>query len=101
MTEVTITVLLFAQARELAKLKKKTIQVPQTLSGHHLRSILVEKFDLSSIQNEFMLAINQNYMSNNLQYTLKENDIVAVIPPLSGGDNKIVKFLLKLIYFNS
>lgn len=87
MTEVTITVLLFAQARELAKLKKKTVQVPQTLSSHDLRSILVEKFNLFSIQNVFILAINENYISDNLQITFKENDIVAVIPPLSGGDN--------------
>jgi len=87
MTEVTVTILLFAQARELAKLNKTTAQVPQTLFGNDLRSILADKFNLLSIANIFILAVNENYIHDNTQITLKENDIVAVIPPISGGSN--------------
>lgn len=87
MTEVTVTVIFFAQARELAKLKKTTAQVPQILFGHELRNKLIHQFNLTSIGNVFVLAINENYISDNLEITLKENDTVAVIPPLSGGNN--------------
>lgn len=89
MTEVTITVLFFAQARELAKLNKTTVRVPKILSGHDLRSILIDQFNLLSIGNIFILAINESYTFDDLQITLEENDIVAVIPPISGGSNQI------------
>ncbi|XP_025201666.1 molybdopterin synthase sulfur carrier subunit-like isoform X2 [Melanaphis sacchari] len=85
MTVVNVTIIFFAQARELSKLKSTTVQLPQTLFGHDLRSILVEQFNLLSIGNIFILAVNENYISDNLQITLKEKDIVAVIPPISGG----------------
>jgi len=85
MTEVTVTILFFAQARELAKLNKTTAQVPQILFGDNLRSILVDKFNLLSIGNRFILAVNENYILDSSQITLRENDIVAVIPPISGG----------------
>lgn len=87
MIEVTVTILFFAQARELAKLNKTTAQLPQTLFGHNLRSILVDKFNLLSIGNRFILAVNENYILDSSQIILRENDIVAVIPPISGGNN--------------
>jgi len=89
MTVVNVTIVFFAQARELSKLKSTTSQLPQTLFGHNLRSILVDRFNLLSIGNIFILAINENYISDSLQITLKEKDIVAVIPPISGGSNQI------------
>lgn len=89
MTEVNVTVLFFAQARELANLNKITTQVPQTLFGYDLRSILVDRFNLLPIRNIFILAVNENYISDSSQITLNDNDIVAVIPPISGGSNQI------------
>lgn len=89
MTEVNVTVLFFAQARELANLNKTTIQVPQTLFGYDIRSILVDRFNLLPIGNIFILAVNENYISDSSQITLNENDIVAIIPPISGGRNQI------------
>lgn len=87
MTEITVSVIFFAQARELAKLKKTTVRLPQTLFGHELRNNLINQFNLLSIGNVFVLAINENYVSDDLELTLQENDIVAVIPPISGGNN--------------
>lgn len=89
MTEVNVTILFFAQARELAKLKNTTAQVPQALFGRDLRSLLVDQFNLLSIRNIFILAVNENYIADSSLIILKENDIVAVIPPISGGSNLI------------
>lgn len=100
MTEVTVTVLFFAQARELAKLNKIDTQVPQTLFGHELRSKLIHQFNLLPIGNVFILAVNENYISDNLEIILKENDTVAVIPPISGGGNLQICFLKYLQYSN-
>ncbi|XP_060844413.1 molybdopterin synthase sulfur carrier subunit-like isoform X2 [Rhopalosiphum padi] len=85
MTVVNVTIVFFAQARELSKVKSTTVQLPQTLFGHDLRSMLVDQFNLLSIGNKFILAVNESYISDDLQITLKEKDIVAVIPPISGG----------------
>lgn len=85
MTVVNVTIIFFAQARELSKVKSTTVQLPQTLLGHDLRSLLVDQFNLLSIGNVFILAVNENYISDDLQITLKAKDIVAVIPPISGG----------------
>ncbi|XP_060869278.1 uncharacterized protein LOC132944118 isoform X1 [Metopolophium dirhodum] len=85
MTEVNVTIIFFAQARELSKVKSTTAQLPQTLFGHNLRSMLVDQFNLLAIGNTFILAVNENYISDSSQITLKEKDIVAVIPPISGG----------------
>lgn len=85
MTEVTVTVLFFAQARELAKSNKTTAQVPQSLFGHQLRSMLVDRYNLSPIENIFILAVNEIYISASSHITLQENDVLAVIPPISGG----------------
>lgn len=87
MSKVTITVLFFGQARELAKLNKTTTQVPQNLFGYELRSIIVDQYNLSSIENIFVLAINEIYKSDNLHIILQENDVLAIIPPISGGNN--------------
>lgn len=87
MTEetVTVVVLFFARARELAESNKTAVRVPRTLFGRGLRSILVDKFNLLSIENAFTLAVNEHYVSDDVQITLNENDVVAVIPPISGG----------------
>lgn len=98
MTKVNVTIVFFAQARELSKLKSTTAQLPQTLFGHNLRSILVDQFNLLAIGNIFILAVNENYISDSSQITLKENDIVAVIPPISGGSNQ--KYISKTFFYN-
>ncbi|XP_026820501.1 molybdopterin synthase sulfur carrier subunit-like isoform X3 [Rhopalosiphum maidis] len=85
MTVVNVTIVFFAQARELSKVKSTTVQLPQTLFGHDLRSMLIDQFNLLSIGNIFILAVNESYISDDLQITLREKDTVAVIPPISGG----------------
>lgn len=88
MTEVTVTILFFAQARELAKSNGTTARVPRTLFGHDLRTTLANRFDLSPIRNTFILAVNESYVSDDSRVCLKENDVVAIIPPISGGKSR-------------
>jgi MoaD family protein len=48
-----------------------------------LRQELIEHYaDLKQYQN-YSIAVNETYAGSN--YTLKENDVVALIPPVSGG----------------
>lgn len=85
MTEVSVRVRFFAQAREIANTRDVIICVPKTLHVNELRSIIVNKFNLSSIEKILILAINETYVCDSLEISLKENDTVAIIPPISGG----------------
>ncbi|KAJ8924412.1 hypothetical protein NQ315_007208 [Exocentrus adspersus] len=46
---------------------------------------IVTTFSLESIQNNIILALNEQYCDSNTIITLKPGDELAVIPPLSGG----------------
>ncbi|MDO9594454.1 MAG: MoaD/ThiS family protein [Lutibacter sp.] len=46
------------------------------------KDLLLKYSTLKNIE-EFAIAVNEEYAENNL--VLKENDVVAIIPPVSGG----------------
>ena len=50
---------------------------------NHLLSALEQKYELKDLS--FSVAINQKILQNTAGYTLKSNDIVALLPPFSGG----------------
>ncbi len=49
----------------------------------HLRKGLAGKFPEIEKLNSLFIAVNETYAENDLE--LKESDIVALIPPVSGG----------------
>lgn len=83
---VEISVELFAQAKELAGSKGGKLTVNQTIQIEELIKVICNYFGLEALQNTFILALNENYLENSQTIlSLKDNDVVAVIPPLSGG----------------
>ncbi|KRF99930.1 uncharacterized protein Dwil_GK28256 [Drosophila willistoni] len=83
---VDVHVLLFAKCRELAKTSTATINVPSEILASELLEKLVEKFDLTSIKDNIILALNEVYIENlNDRIVLKKGDEIAIIPPISGG----------------
>jgi len=42
-------------------------------------------FRLNQLQNCFALALNEEYIDEDKEIHLKSEDIIAVIPPISGG----------------
>lgn len=101
MIQVSITVRFFAQARELANLSSAQLKVPHNLYLSELRSIIAIKFNLSSIEDIFILAINEVYVTNNSKIILRNNDVVAVIPPISGGTKFIMNSFERFKNFNN
>ncbi|XP_071493513.1 uncharacterized protein [Diadema antillarum] len=81
-----VKLLFFAKSREFAGVKEDTIKVPLHLSHEELITAITDKFPrLLPIRDTLVLAVNQEYVSDEGQLTLCEGDEVAVIPPLSGG----------------
>ena len=84
---VKVKILFFGKAYELSGVKESYISVPSRISSTFLIDKIVERFGLQDISNIIILAINEEYISQEGQQelNLKEKDEIAVIPPISGG----------------
>ncbi|KOX71042.1 Molybdopterin synthase sulfur carrier subunit [Melipona quadrifasciata] len=84
-TKVQVKVLFFAKARELTGRKECYITVPQKLSYTDLLVKVINQFNLESIRDILILAVNEEFVSLDRVLIFSEKDEIAVIPPLSGG----------------
>lgn len=84
-TQVQITILFFAKARELTGCKECKLYIPRELSSADLFDKIVHTFKLHSLQSQLILAVNEEFIVPNSILALSEKDKIAVIPPLSGG----------------
>jgi molybdopterin synthase sulfur carrier subunit len=88
---ITIKVLFFAAARELAQTTNSQISLPVGEDGsdpntQQLREVIASKFPKLAEQVETItLAVNKEYIEDDKVITLKDGDEVALIPPISGG----------------
>ena len=84
-TEIQVKVLFFAKARELTGRKECYIAVPQKLSYTDLLVKIINQFNLESIRDILILAVNEEFVPLDRILIFSEKDEIAVIPPLSGG----------------
>ena len=80
----TVTVLLFAKSREIAKTSSLPIAFDHPANLEDLKTQLVTFFPkLFSVLSTCLYAINQEYVDGNP--SLNDGDEIAIIPPVSGG----------------
>lgn len=85
---VTVTVLFFAQARELAKTPSQSLSLPEGTTAHtafkdHILAIFPE---VRVLAGHCVLALNQEYVTaDSPAAPLQNGDELAIIPPISGG----------------
>ncbi|PGZ07279.1 molybdopterin converting factor subunit 1 [Bacillus cereus] len=77
-----ITILLFANLREEVGLDRLVILEKQEINVGQLKDRLKESYHLQSLDT-VMVAINEEFVTN--EEMIKAGDIVALIPPVSGG----------------
>lgn len=78
-----ISVLFFGITTDLVGQNSISLTMQKNTSVKNLKNLLKNNFiNLKNI-NDFAIAVNEEYASDEL--ILNENDIVAVIPPVSGG----------------
>ncbi|PHE90088.1 molybdopterin converting factor subunit 1 [Bacillus toyonensis] len=76
-----IEVLLFAHSQEEAS--KSVLQIDcENISVSELKEVLIKKYNVA-ISNEIMVAVNEEYA--NEDDIIQTGDVVAMIPPVSGG----------------
>ncbi len=80
---MTIKLLLFGITTDLLGTSSLEIEVQSDSSIAELKTNLLEKFPQLKNINSYTIAVNESYASDYL--VLQENDVVAIIPPVSGG----------------
>ncbi|MBP0725749.1 molybdopterin converting factor subunit 1 [Bacillus sp. RG28] len=77
-----IKVLFFAGIREEVGLDELKIVEIDNITIHQLKQYLQNKYSISSLSH-VMTAINESFVTD--EEVIKDQDIIAFIPPVSGG----------------
>lgn len=85
--KVAVSLLLFAKARELVGSSSVSLSLPSSTSTYSdLVSSVLESFPvLKRLGGTFVLSLNENYIDQDSEISLRTGDELAVIPPISGG----------------
>ena len=78
-----IKLLLFGITRDLLNANEVSFEVLENSSIKNLKKELHSKHPSLENINSYAIAVNENYATDDL--ILQENDIIAIIPPVSGG----------------
>ena len=87
---ITTKVLFFASAKDLTNKSQSTLTVnsDQKYNLKSIKSTLIEAFpELVNLLSPYTVALNEEYVEDKVECDIifKEADVIAVIPPLSGG----------------
>ena len=78
-----ITVLLFGIIRDVIGENTLKLDLEKATSIGQLKQDLLKKYNNLYRYNNFSIAVNEEYAD--AHYILQSNDVVALIPPVSGG----------------
>jgi molybdopterin converting factor small subunit len=78
-----IKVLLFGIIKDLINETSLEIELPKSSSLSDLKILLFKDYINLKSHKNFAIAVNEVYKEDS--YLLKSEDIVALIPPVSGG----------------
>ena len=80
---MNLTILLFGISTDLVGEKSIFFPVSPNTTVSEFKVLLQKKYPQLSEINSYAIAINESYAVN--ETILKENDLIAIIPPVSGG----------------
>ncbi len=78
-----IKTLFFGIAKEIAKENSLVLELKENATIQNLTGELKIKYPEFSSIHEFSIALNEEYVENDV--VLRDQDVVAIIPPVSGG----------------
>ena len=70
-------------AKDIVNNSNLDLELDDNKDVKYLVSLLKDKYSEFSLINDFSVAVNEEYVEKDI--ILKDNDIVAIIPPVSGG----------------
>jgi len=78
-----ITILFFGILKDIVGENSIELPIKKDTSIINLKTGLLEDYKKLNKYNNFSVAVNEAYVEAN--YILKNGDVVALIPPVSGG----------------
>lgn len=78
-----LNLLLFGVVADLLETSSLKINIDNECTIQQFKKQLLAQYPVLENINSYAIAVNEEYATNNT--VLKENDIVAIIPPVSGG----------------
>lgn len=78
-----INILFFGITTDLVETSSLELQLANSSSIADFKLVLTEKYPKLSNIGSYAIAVNETYATE--ETILKENDVVAIIPPVSGG----------------
>ena len=78
-----IKILFFGMSKDLAGTNGMNIQVEKEITAKDVRELLLRNYPSFSSMDTFSIAVNESYADDG--FKINDNDVIAVIPPVSGG----------------
>jgi sulfur-carrier protein len=83
--KIYVTVLYFAYIHETTRKKKEIMELSTNTSIKELVSIILTRYpNIKNIEN-IKISVNYRIVNSNSNSILKNDDEVALLPPISGG----------------
>jgi molybdopterin converting factor subunit 1 len=80
---MTIKILFFGITTDLTKTSEISFQMPKNATVKECKWALIGYYPSLKNINSYAIAVNESYAEDDL--VLQSNDVVAIIPPVSGG----------------
>jgi molybdopterin synthase catalytic subunit len=85
MSKIRVTILYFAYIREKTRKKEEIMELSTNTSIKELVSIILTRYpDIKNMKN-IKISVNYHIVNSNSKSIIKNNDEVALLPPISGG----------------
>ncbi|WGH74775.1 molybdopterin converting factor subunit 1 [Tenacibaculum tangerinum] len=78
-----INILFFGIATDLIGSSSQEMELPNQSSVASFKEFLLTEFPELQKMSSYAVAINESYATDDI--LIKENDVIAIIPPVSGG----------------
>ncbi|MBJ2174308.1 MoaD/ThiS family protein [Aureibaculum sp. A20] len=78
-----IKLLLFGIVKDIVGKNTTELEIIPNTTITDFKSILIEQYPKLVPYKNFSVAVNENYVDDT--YLIKANDVIAIIPPVSGG----------------
>ena len=78
-----IKLLLFGITRDLLNVNELSFEVLENINVGDLKKELLSKYPQVENISSYAIAVNESYANDDVK--LREKDVIAIIPPVSGG----------------